>query len=193
MDIQNIAIKFYTSAGHDVDQSQFIPIFQDWIKTQALGEVMIDIADYRHVPDGPGMMLVCHETNYGMDAAEGGQLGLLAQRKQPQAGDHKDRILGVIRGSLKFLSLLEKDPRTPKALKFNVGAFEYISNDRLRVANSDAGLAAIRGDLEAAAAKLYPGKKVSIERRQNHAKSRLAVRVSSGGESSDVQGLLKNL
>lgn len=193
MDIQNIAIKFYASSGQDIDQSVFIPIFQDWIKTQALGEVMIDIADYTHVPNGPGMMLICHETNYGMDTAEAGRLGLLAQRKQPQNGDHQDRILGVIRGCLRFLSLLQQDPRTPQALKFDLGAFDYIANDRLRLTNSEESLAAIYDDLAAAAGKLYPGKNISIERRPNHPKARLAVRVSSGAELHDIQALLKNI
>lgn len=193
MDIQRICTKFYASNGQNFDQETLIPVFQDWIKTRALNEVMIDIGDYNLVPNGPGIMLICHETNYHMDGAEGGLLGLLAQRKQPQEGDHKARILGVIKGSLNVIRLLKQDKRVPSELQFELGAFEYIANDRLLVSNDDKGLANVKADLEAAAAVLYPGQPIKIERRTNHPKSRLAVRVDSGHKIADADVLLQRL
>lgn len=192
MDIQNICIKFYANGGEDFDQDVLIPVFQDWIKHRSLDEVLIDIADYNLVPNGPGIMLICHHANYHMDAAEDGRLGLLVQRKQPQEGDHQTRILGVLRSGLAFLKQLKADPRTPADLSFDLGGFEYIANDRLRLENSDAAAASIRGDLQAVAARLYPGQSATIERRVNHPRARLAVRVTVGA-SPDIETLLQRL
>ena len=192
MSIQNICIKFYASEGTTIDQDQLIGVFQRWIREQALEGVLIDIADYRHVPEGPGMMLIAHNLNYAMDEAEGGRLGVLAQRKRPQEGDHKSRILGVVEPTLKFIAALEASPELADSLKIDLTSFEYIANDRLRVANDDAALQSIEADLIAAGEQLY-GNSVSISRRNNHPKARLAVSVSTGGVAGDCKTLLANI
>ena len=54
-----------TTSG--VELEEFIPVFHDWIQTQQLAELLIDVADYRHVPHGPGVVLVAHDAHYAMD------------------------------------------------------------------------------------------------------------------------------
>ena len=48
---------------------------------------MIDVANYAHVPKGPGVALIGHGTDYFIDEGEG-RLGLLYNRKRgaPDAG-----------------------------------------------------------------------------------------------------------
>ena len=63
-----------------------IPVFHRWIQTAALDrQLLIDVADYTHLVDGPTVLLVGHEVNVSLDTAED-QLGLLCTRKRPQSG-----------------------------------------------------------------------------------------------------------
>ena len=187
-DLQRICVKFYTKTGEPVDQTPLIDIFQDWIRTDRLDEIMIDIADYRHVANGPGMMLICHHTDYALDSAEGGRLGLLVQRKQPLTGSLVDRIVTVAQAGLRFIEALQRDAGVPEGLTFDLSGFEVLPNDRLRVPNTDAGFAAIRDDVEAAAKRLYGNADIAIERRANHPRARLAavVRASATPVLADL-------
>jgi hypothetical protein len=46
---------------------EIVPVFHRWITERALGEVLIDVADYRHVFQGPGITLIGHESTYHLD------------------------------------------------------------------------------------------------------------------------------
>ena len=59
----------------------FIPVFHDWIKHHRLGELLVDVASYGHVPNGPGVGIVGHGSDYFVDSSEGRQ-GLLYSRKR---------------------------------------------------------------------------------------------------------------
>ena len=54
MDLQHVNVKIYVDGDLAVDPARFIEIFHGWIKEEAFDELLIDVADYRHVPDGPG-------------------------------------------------------------------------------------------------------------------------------------------
>ena len=72
---------------------------------------MIDVANYAHVPKGPGVVLIGHGSDYFIDEGEG-RLGLLHSRKRgaPDAGD---RLADAFRRTLHAASLLEATPRWP--------------------------------------------------------------------------------
>ena len=42
----------------EADLEPLIPIFHGWIQDQVSEELLLDVADYRHVPAGPGVMLI---------------------------------------------------------------------------------------------------------------------------------------
>ena len=47
---------------------ELVPVFHRWIQTGAIpGHLLVDVADYDHVPEGPGILLVAHEGNLGID------------------------------------------------------------------------------------------------------------------------------
>ena len=57
-----------------------MPIFNEWIRERALGDlVMLDEADYAHIPESPGIMLICREVTFSMDRTDE-RFGLLALR-----------------------------------------------------------------------------------------------------------------
>ncbi|MBE9127050.1 MULTISPECIES: hypothetical protein [unclassified Coleofasciculus] len=174
MNLDRFCIKFFVRPETNIDETTFIEIFHEWIRRQKLKGTLIDVADYRHVPNGPGIMLITHEINYAMDHANG-QFGLYAQRKLGEGETHKDRILNVAKATATFGALLESDNRVTGKLSLEGGKFVYMANDRLQAPNTDEAFAALKPDLEAAAAELYPGQSVSITRLENDPRDRLTA------------------
>lgn len=188
MNLERICVKFFARPGAPVDDAVFIDIFHEWIRLKKLGGILLDVADYRHVPDGPGVMLITHDINFGLDYSNGG-FGLLAQRKRGAGRSHQENLLELLRATITFGALLEMDPRLTGQLKLEGGAFHYISNDRLLAPNTAAAFAARQPDLAAAATLIYPGQQVSISRLPNDSRERLTVVVDAG--SLDFSVLLE--
>ena len=155
MDVERFCLKF-PAYPSQVDEASFIPIFHEWIRVKKIPGALIDVADYRHVPEGPGIMLISHEINYAMEHG-GGQFGLSAQRKMGEGASHQERIVNLVKRLALFGSLLESDGRLGGHLRLEGERFFYVANDRLRLPNTDEGFAALKPDLEAAAQTLYGG------------------------------------
>lgn len=187
MDLERFAIKFFTRPAVDVDDAAFIDIFHDWIRNKRLNHVMLDVADYRHVPNGPGVMLVTHEVNYAMDRGDGA-FGLYAQRKLGQEATAREKLLGLVKSTAQFGSLLEAEEKVDGRLKLEGGKFYYIANDRLHAPNTEEAFNTIKPDLEAIATQLYPGKSVSVTRLNNDPRARLTA-VVEANESVDIGAL----
>src|SRR5882757_7269132 len=100
MDSSKLAVKFFATDASALHAEVFVPIFHKWIQTRALPDhLLIDVADYKHVPSGPGTVLVAHEANLSTDQADN-RLGLLYARKQPIAGDLTERLRVTFRSAL---------------------------------------------------------------------------------------------
>jgi hypothetical protein len=177
VNLDRFAVKFFTTSEPDVDDAEFIDIFHEWIRLKRLNHVMLDVADYRHVPNGPGIMLVTHEVNYAMDRNDG-QFGLYAQQKISDGSTLKDKILGLVKSTAQFGSLLESESALQGKIKLDGSTFHYIANDRLNAPNTEEAFNTIKGELEAIAADLYPGKTVTITRLSNDPRARLTAVVT---------------
>ena len=177
MDLDRFCVKFFATSGADIDEAHYINIFHEWIRKNKLEGLLLDVVDYRHIPNGPGIMLIAHETNYAMDR-EGGEFGVYAQRKLGEGNTHADKIVELVKATAKFGSMLEADNRLDGELLLDGSSFLYMTNDRLHAPNSDETFAALKPDLETAAAALYPGKTVTVTRVENDARDRLSARVS---------------
>ena len=88
-DPRRVCVKLF-AAEPGVPDSAFVPIFHEWIRDRALGLVLLDVADYTHVPDSPGVMLIAHEAAFSLDRTDG-RLGLLAQQRRPIDGGRTRR------------------------------------------------------------------------------------------------------
>lgn len=174
MNLERFCLKFLAQAEPSLDRSKFVEIFHEWIRERKLPGTLIDVADYLHVPHGPGVMLIAHEINYGMDWA-GGQFGLYAQRKLGDEETHQERLLGLIKSAATFGELLESDRRVKDKLKLEGGKFYYLSNDRLHAPNTAETFQSLKPDLEAVASTIYPGQKVSVTRLENDPRERLTA------------------
>ena len=190
MALERFCLKFFARPGTDVDEAIFIDIFHEWIRFKKLGGILLDVADYRHVPHGPGVLLITHDITFALDHA-GGRFGLFAQRKLGQAGKQQEMILDLVRSTVTFGALLEADPRLAGQLRLEGGRFHFMSNDRLLAPNTETAFKALRPDLEAVGAIIYPGHEASITWVENDPRDRLTVAIEAG--SVDLPSLLETI
>jgi hypothetical protein len=168
MDVAPVMVKFFVEDGSRFDLGEIIPIFHDWIRNHRLDELLIDVADYRHVYQGPGVMLACHGGFYSMDQFEG-RLGLQYTRKEDHHGPPERPLETAFRAALLACTKLEEEASLRGRIKFRGDEVLFRVNDRLRAPNTPATFSAVRGELEALTARLYAGKSATVSRRTNPA------------------------
>lgn len=178
MNLERFCIKFFARPQTTLDDALFITIFHEWIRDRKLKGTLLDVADYRHVPTGPGVMLITHQINFALDYNHN-QFGLLAQRKTGLAPTHQGRILELVQATKSFATLLQADWRVAQQFSLEAGTFHYISNDRLLAPNTETGFNAIKPDLEKVVNLIYPSQTISITRVNNDPRERLTIAVST--------------
>ena len=113
----------------NADLELFIPVFHEWIQKNKISDhIMVDVADYKHILDGPGIMLIAHEGNFSIDL-ENGKAGLLYTRKQPLGQDIVDNIKIITSIVDQACELLENSDALKGKISFN-NQYKIISNDR---------------------------------------------------------------
>lgn len=153
IELQHLNIKLYLKDGY-ADLAAVIPVFHSWIQEQVFDELLIDVADYRHVHRGPGLMLIGHEADYSLDQTDG-ILGLRYNRKAPLAGSNLERLIQATRAALIAAQKLEGDPRLNGTLKSNGQDIQVAVNDRLLAPNNESTRQAVEPDIQSLAAKLF--------------------------------------
>ena len=58
MNLQHVNIALVYDGDLTPDPSKAIELFHPWVSQQSLPGLLIDVADYQHVPNGPGVVLV---------------------------------------------------------------------------------------------------------------------------------------
>ena len=72
MQAHKIAVKFYVQDATGLEDAEFVPVLHAWIQDHAVKDhTLIDVADYAHVHNGPGTLLVAHEANFYLDRTDG--------------------------------------------------------------------------------------------------------------------------
>jgi hypothetical protein len=155
-ELQRIGCKVFFANATSIQLDKVVPIFHRWIQTSAVAGMLIDVADYAHVPAGPGILLVAHEGNYALDVS-GGRPGMLYYSKQPISGDVAQRLRRVCALALRAASLLEGEPALNGAVRVAGDELRLFANDRLRAPNSEATMDALRPAVDALLSTLYPG------------------------------------
>ena len=112
-----------------------IPVFHSWIQNQASGELLLDVADYRHVRSGPGVVLIGHQGNYSLDNT-GGRLGVRYNCKAALEGTNQDRLVQATQAALAACQRLETEPDLGGMIQFNGREIEVFINDRLLAPNT---------------------------------------------------------
>jgi hypothetical protein len=162
MDLQHVNVKLHIAAnGAEPNLAPLIPVFHNWIQGQVFADLLLDIADYRHVPGGPGIVLIGQDGDYSVDHTDN-RLGVRYNRKSPLAGSFQDRLRQAVRSALTAAQRLESEPSLDGKFRFGGREIELFINDRLLAPNTDATRQAAHPDLDAFFKKLFRGSDFSL-------------------------------
>ena len=136
MELQHVNAKLLVSDPHTVDLGPLIPVFHRWIRGQVCDELLLDIADYRHVPAGPGIVLIGHQADYSVDNTNN-RLGVRYNRKAVFEGTDSDRLKQAASAVLQACRRLETEAALQGMIRFNGQDVELFINDRLLAPNRE--------------------------------------------------------
>jgi hypothetical protein len=186
MDVQHINFKLFIENPERVNLADYAAVFNSWIQKQALAELLIDVADYLHVHNGPGIMLIGHEADYSLDN-RAGRLGLLYNRKAQVEGTTQDKLTQAARAALTAARILEEE----NGLKFNTSEIQIVINDRLLVPNTAETFAVLEADFRSFLNKHYSDADYTLVH-PSDPRERFTINVKTESRF-DVEALLKNL
>jgi hypothetical protein len=161
MQLQHVNVKLLLQNPQEANLESLIPVFHSWIENQNGDELLIDVADYTHVPAGPGIVLIGHEGNYSLDNS-GNRLGVRYNRKAVFDSGNQECLAQAAFAALSSCQRLEEEPRLGGKFLFNGQDIEIFINDRLVAPNDAATREALDADFHLFFRKLFRGKEYSI-------------------------------
>jgi len=186
MQARKFQVKLYASSG-EIALEKLIPVFHEWIREKKIAdELLIDVADYAHVPQGPGVVLIGHQSDYYLDVADD-RPGLLYSRKRGFEGGLQEGVLDAFRRALVACQLLESENALD--LRFATDEVLFRVQDRLTAPNTDDTHQAYRGVLEEACRAFF-GKPCTQERIGSE-REPFTVRIETGSDSSVNDALMR--
>lgn len=172
MELHRFGVKLFAVEPANIRVKDFVPVFHSWIQRQAVaGHLLVDVHDYSHIQNGPGILLVAHEGNFCTDMAEG-RLGLAYFRKQPAGSSIESHLDAAVKTARLAASLLEKEPVFEGRLRFRHDELLVIANDRLLAPNDAATYASLQSPLT----KVF-GAGARLTNASANPKDRLSVKV----------------
>jgi hypothetical protein len=178
MNPQRVACKLFVHAApaSELDLDPFIGMFHRFIQHGALDGLLIDVADYAHVPEGPGVLLIGHEFDYGIDLG-GGRAGLLTTRKRYGRLPLARAVGGLLRAALRAADAIERDGSG--GVRFATGALVVQVVDRLAAPNDRDGYARATSLLAPLFARLYGEKHELAHASEADPRQLLAISVTA--------------
>ena len=176
MDLQKFGVKLFFNTNGNFDSKDFIPVFHNWIQNKIIDDhLLIDVADYSHIPDGPGVMLVAHEGNFSLDQ-ESYHPGIMYMRKTEISGSFNERFNMVLSTVIKAANRLS-DININKQVDFKPNLFRFIANDRLYAENTAYNQDLYKQKIQKSLEGKYPGIQLKL-RDYSDDNERLAFTVS---------------
>ena len=175
MELHKFGIKFLATDAQGIDILKLIPIYHRWIQDKALDDLLIDVADYSHVPAGPGVMLIAHEGNYALDET-GHERGIVYYSKQKLTGELPERFAQVAYKALKATQLMSSDADLEGALHVSGTELQFFANDRLAAPNTAEAYDEIEPAFKRFLDRLYDGAPYTLSR-ENDPRERLSFKV----------------
>ncbi len=191
MKLQRLGFKLFVDDPATVALEDFVPIFHSWIQKQIIEEhLLVDVHNYGHVHQGPGILLVAHQGNFSMDLG-GNRLGLLYNRKRDIDGTSAQRFKTILKTTLQACTLLEGAPELGGKLRFKTDEVLIVANDRLHTPNESGTFDAFQPLLSELFADLFGEGTFTTDWREDK-RERFTVTVSTN-QSLAVAQLLERL
>ncbi len=183
-ELVKLDLKVLASSESAAEPEEFIPVFHRWITERVLPELLIDVADYSHVHEGPGVLLVGHDAIYAYDQSLG-EPGLLYSRRRETSPETTgirtldQRLESLLLCAFRACDQIEAEPRLNGRVTFDRHRIELRVNDRL-VARDDDTVAALESAFSQAlsAAGVGNGRGPVALERIGEARERLTFRTA---------------
>ena len=187
---QRVAAKFLLSdPTAPIQLDPYIGIFHRFIQQSVVDGLLVDVADYAHVPNGPGIVLIGHDVDYGLDLV-GGKVGLFTLRKRYTDVSTADIVRDTLKKALGAMVALEAESEVD--VEFDASAVTLELFDRLASPNDDASFEARRKEIEPVADALYgPGAHAITRAHADDARKALSLHVA--GSADGAASLLARL
>jgi hypothetical protein len=158
MDPLRLNLKLLATDASSLRPAELVPIFHGWIQRRELApDLLIDVADYSHVVDGPGVVLIAHEGHYAFDALQG-QLGFsYSLRRANIAAGFEPALRYGLRQLLTGANLLLHEPTLQGRLQFDLQRLKVQINDRLRAPNRAETWAGLQSEAQPALGAIFGG------------------------------------
>ena len=187
MNLQHINLKFFIENAESLNLESFHGVFNNWIQRNLTDDLLVDVAEYLHVSNGPGIILIGHSANYSLDLTAG-RLGLLYNRKEQVEGTNRQKLAQAAHAALSAMQILEKENK----VQFNGSEAQVIINDRLIAPNTTETFSALKEDLESFFEILFNGATVTLVHQNAEPRARFTLDVKSAS-AFDTQTLLDNI
>lgn len=192
MQAQQISVKVFVTADSEPDQEALIPIFHKWIRENRLGDkLLIDVTDYKHVPNGPGVMIIADHAHYGLDEGVGGGTGLLFSRRRDALGPAAPKLREAAQEALFAAAALEQEPTVKGKLRFDTTRLLVRVTSRLAATNTAEEFERFAPAAQALAEQLWPDAAVTVTRESQNERAPLGAFIT--GAATPLTELLERL
>jgi hypothetical protein len=152
--------------------------------------MLIDVTEYTHVHQGPGLLLIANEANYSLDEMDG-KRGMLYNQKRTSEKSGEEHLKTAFRRVLQACALLEKEPEAVGKLKFAVNHLQVFINDRLAAPHHSQTNEELEKVLKPLLDSLFDGAKyLLIAERDPKKRSGFEIKVD---KPFDLEAILKKL
>jgi hypothetical protein len=152
---KRIIAKLFIENPQDVHPEAIVHLFHRWIQQHAVEGLLIDVADYKHVFNGPGTILIGHEGDYTYTTSDG-QAGLQYTLKQSEAESLNEALAITLRRAVDAAEKLQADEAL-SGVRVNFHEIQIALADRLQYPNQPEVLAAVQPHVQALANVLFGG------------------------------------
>lgn len=147
--LQRVDFKLLLETPPDPDIDVFLVIFDRWRKREGHAADWVDLADYAHMPTGPGILIAGKRETFAINLNPPGP-GLLTSVRGGLTGNLEDRFREAYRRARALNAEALAEPEFPAEFRPMEGAWEVFVNDRLGFPNTSESDRRVRPALAAA-------------------------------------------
>lgn len=186
MNLPKINWKIFFKNPEVANPDDFFRAFNSWIPNSP--EVFIDVADYKHVHDGPLTVLVGHYVTYSLDSS-GRRLGLLYSRNRSPDGS----VVGLAESFAELVKAAKRveEDKSLGGLRFATNEFVFIVNDRAACPNNDESFKTVKPALDSLFGGLFVKEGYALSKNPDP-KQRFQMTIA-GNKSPSLSEILSRL
>ena len=149
MDLQRIDVKQLLKGPAVPEIDSLLVIFDRWRKVTDHPSDWVDLADYAHMPQGPGILIAGKRDTFSLNLNPPGP-GLLTSVRNGLVGSLEERFREAFRRAGELNDAVLAEPEFPADLSPIEGAWEVFANDRLLCPSTSEMDAVVRPQLASA-------------------------------------------